>query len=173
MYSLYSIGFWPESIEVIEKKPKQKYKDRKYHQQERFDPVYIKEIRQKVTSTFYGNTLLLILFIPWSLFAHNCYGNAINAINIGLKDFMTLFALNFWLSIYLGKPQTELWPSKPINVTQGSFKIQLKILLKLKNHISSGCFLNLVNSASWEFEVFKLGSVFWESTRLEPSANAT
>jgi len=109
------IGFWPESIEVIEKKPKQKYKDRKYHQQERFDPVYIKEIRQKVTSTFYGNTLLLILFIPWSLFAHNCYGNAINAINIGLKDFMTLFALNFWLSIYLGKPQTELWPSKPIN----------------------------------------------------------
>ena len=41
--------FGPESKEVLEKKPKQKYKDRKYHQQERFDPVYIKEIRQKVT----------------------------------------------------------------------------------------------------------------------------
>ena len=43
------IIFGPESKEVLEKKPKQKYKDRKYHQQERFDPVYIKEIRQKVT----------------------------------------------------------------------------------------------------------------------------
>ena len=42
-------SFGPESKEVLEKKPKQKYKDRKYHQQERFDPVYIKEIRQKVT----------------------------------------------------------------------------------------------------------------------------
>merc|ERR1712227_1065152 len=41
-----------QTKEVLEKKPKQKYKDRKYHQQERFDPVYIKEIRQKVIFRF-------------------------------------------------------------------------------------------------------------------------
>ena len=60
------------SKEVLEKKPKQKYKDRKYHQQERFDPVYVKEIRQKV----YLNFLSLV----------NDMENAINAINKMLLD---------------------------------------------------------------------------------------